>query len=372
MVVWSEKIDRDQELELLKRHLATQFENVDEIPPWRLLVCARDNQLSVTFLFHHSLGDGTTGTIFLRELCKSLNSSTPSQNSIIEIPSTQVIRPSLESVLSMPQGIFNMIKIAATAIGLLKSPESPWTGPPNSDTFSPGKSSLEPKIAQYSISAEDMHKLLIECRRHGTTITALLTAIGVLSLDFAIQDDSYKTIISSVPRNLRPIIEQVSGNDMGVFVASVGSVFDRTKLKFETSDFSDVVWATSNHITGSIQDAIKKRNAELNSGLLKYVGNMRQFLIKSTGKQRLGSIVMSSLVVEKTSELITDEWTLDDFYFTQCVNSLGFPINLCTISYKGGALNMTCTWASEIVPDNFVSRLMERYETNIDKLIASF
>lgn len=371
LVVWLEDTTEEQAFELLKQYMGKQFENIDEIPPWRLLVCARENQLSVTFLFHHALGDGTSGTIFMKELGKALNDSSPLENGLVDIPKSTEIRPSLESVLDMPQGFFNILKIVAKDMGIIKGPQNPWTGAPVPDTYSSGNGPAKTNIARYSISAENMKKLLTESRSHGTTIAALLTAIGVVSLNSVISDDSYQTILSSIPRNLRPLIDAVSENDMGTYVASIDSAFDRSSLKTENDNVSDTIWGVSGQLTSSIQAAIKKKNSELNSGLLKYAGNMRQFFTKKVGKPRSCSLEMSSLVVDKKDDSPSDEWTLDNLYFYQCANSVGAPLGFSAISYRGGALNITCAWASDIVADELVSQLMDRFDQNVNQLISS-
>lgn len=373
-VVWYNGYTKNQETEKITEHIGRLWQNIEDIPPWTILVFPYEHELSVSFVFHHSLGDGTSGKIFLFDFCKALNSSSApllDDDPIVEIPRGTKIPPSLEEALEMPQSFLNMTGVLAKHVGLLPGPNV-WKTKPTVDTFSPGKGPLKPKITRQSIAAESMQKLLTECRRRGTTVTALIMAIAVVSLDSCLlSDDSFTAIPTVIPRNLRPLIDEVGANGMGVYVASIMAPVYRADLRTTTSgSLNEIIWKVSGNLSTNIKKEVAKKNYDLNSGMLKLVPDLRKYFLEKVGKSREGSIEVSSLLAEKTAGSATDEWSLDDLYFAQGANAIGDPIMMSVISYKGGALNMACTWASEYLEDSFMAEFLDEYKKNVEILVS--
>ena len=82
---------RDVELDgILEDQHNTNFKsNYGLLPFWRLVIITLpgvENALTASFIFHHSLGDGTSGLIFQKDLHSFLSASLPSLQTHIIIP----------------------------------------------------------------------------------------------------------------------------------------------------------------------------------------------------------------------------------------------------------------------------------------------
>lgn len=101
---------QDDEPTLLSKYIGRWFENMDKIPPWRDMVCSRGpDALSVSFVFNHTIGDGTSGRIFLTDFAKALTAACPGAEEsmvVVNIPEEIPISPSLESMSHLRLGAF--------------------------------------------------------------------------------------------------------------------------------------------------------------------------------------------------------------------------------------------------------------------------
>lgn len=389
-VIWAaQPQEQKEEEEEVAVQLAKSFEHIDRVPPWRLLVCSSQdgNRVSVSFLYHHSVGDGTSGRVFLEDLCDALNhpllpsSPSPSPatpNTEVLIPKDAAIQPALETVLPMPQSWLTMLTTLAKEFGpLTKTPRGLWTGTPCTDTVALGRP-VRPLVKRFAIGKEDMGLLASECKRRGTTVTAVVTALLVVALDRVFLDSEkegtglssreYKMLSCAIPRNLRSLIDPAQGvpeDGMGVYVAGMEVVLNRSDLHpspssspiSEAEATAAAVWFASKATTAVIQKALSRQNYDLNTGMLKYAGPIRKLLEGCIGKTRSASLEVSSLQApipahaQHPTQPKQGQWTLDDMYFTQPANAISAPVTVSTVGYKGGALNMTCVWAPEFVED---------------------
>jgi hypothetical protein len=380
-IVWlPEQTTKEEENKLIEKRISTQYNDIDTIPPWKVTVVPRGDALSVTFFFHHSLGDGTSGKLFLVSLLKSLNQIEANDNealknvdvdSIINVPESLSIPPSVEEVIDMPIGFWKLIKILGSKWGLLSMPAT-WSGGPVTDVVN-GEPLPATNIAKLSISTQEMNKLQKESKLRGTTITALITAIAAASVAKELpESETSSTISYSIPRNLRPIITSTSlATRMGVYVASINGAISRTSVTPTTFD-PEQVWQISIDIKKTIQETLDQGNKNLDTGLLRYVNDLREFFTSMMGKSRGRSIEMSSLVVSETEAVSASGpggWVMNELYFFQCANPFSAPLCFNSLGYKGGQLNISCIWGTGVVEEKLVDKVLESFKTYVHILI---
>lgn len=376
------KKGEEEETKMIEKQIGTQFNDIDTIPPWKVTIIPRGDSLSVTFFFHHSLGDGTSGKVFLLSLLKALNQNPSSEipkvdldkfeiDSVVMVPEVLSIPPSVEQVLDMPVGFWKLAKIFGQEWGLLSTP-TVWSGGPVIDCVS-GESIPPTNISKLSINSQDMSKLQMESKTRKTTITALVTAIAVASVAKALPDNvPFSEIGYSIPRNLRPIITSVDlASRMGVYVAGINGNISRTNITSTKFD-SEQVWQVCSDIKKTIQESLSEGNRNLDTGLLQYVSNLRHFFIKKMGKSRGRSVEMSSLVISDVEIAMSGGpggWKMDDLYFYQCANTFGSPLCFSSFGYKGAALNISCVWGTGVVEDELVEKVLNNFKTYVRILV---
>lgn len=378
MVTWcNDNSTQNEEQALVTKYLGRKFENIDEIPPWRVVVCARGREaLSVTFVFNHTIGDGTSGRIFLNDLAKALNTASPvaEGSTVVKVPKEMEIPPSLEMVSKLRLGFFYLVSEFAKLFGVVNPAQGVWAGTStiaSAEEFTPP---VDVQVARLSLDAALVQKLASECQARKLSMSGLISALAVVALDTVIPDASTGAntkISAALPRNLRPALagSGVGANDMGLFVSSIDTILARSKVRSSGTTDGARVWATAAQLTQVIRDNIALKDWNTSVGLLRYVPNMRSYLQSLIGKPATTSLDISTLLVDpSTSTSVTDKWTLKEFSFTQSPNLFSSAFILNSIGYKGDKLNVTFVWAKEVLDNELAAKIVDQFKKSVEEL----
>lgn len=365
-VVIEEELTPEQENdEVVTKRLSKMFEDVDTIPPWRVIVIPAGNELYVTFAFHHAIGDGTTGKVFLQDFGHALNSTESTDDSIVKV-SCKTFPPSLETALKMPMGIFFMLKLLAREVGILSKPQGQWVGKPL--TYNKEKFPLQTVMKRVVIDSDTVKIFLAECKKKGARLVALVDAICVVSADQVLGPE-HKALSSSIPRNLRPLMDSVGANDMGVHVASVDFHTERATLDKIGTNPVDKIWAVCESYSKDITDALNLKNYNLNAGLLKYVGKVREYILKRLESSERCSIEHSCVLMDSHAD--EGDWSLDNVWFSQCASPTGAVIGISSSGFKNGNLNLLFSYSHDIVSPEIMEQVLSHYADNVNSLVES-
>lgn len=383
------KLDEDEALRaVLERRLSTRFVDVDSVPPWQLLVTpvrvAGEDQYAtqLAFAYHHALGDGTTGRLLVEALANALNKtlSAPSSETVVEIPATAGVHPSLEEVSKLPESWWNVGKVVLQDMGWLSAPnKNAWTGSRVLRTFA-GKAADEKEIVAFAeyrtrvsvvrVSAAQLARLTTESRARGTSVTAALVALGAAALYRALKAcfpapelAAFSTLSCSVPRNLRPALPKASGvsaDTMGVFVCGIDVVVPVAGLAQEHT--TDGIWAAANLAKASIAREVAKGMRDTDSGMLKFVDPLHEYFTSKPGKTRAASFEVSSLVAPQVSS--QGPYALTHPLFVQSASAMGAAVSLGAMSFKGGDMSVGATWtAGGVQHDGIVPAFTTQFAT---------
>lgn len=431
--------DEREQLNTHELYLNQEIRNREKVPLWRIIVSPKmkDNELlfvdgtEIAFYYHHAIGDGVSGKIFLTSLLDSLNSLDEtfggteafkdSENTIngkkqgmwdnlVEVPQTMTVHKNLEKVLKMPQSLKHIAKTLGQEFGLIRR-HGFWTGMPIPDNMKYTKFP-ETKIQRLKVPAHKMVALLEACRRQNTTMACLITSLALVAVNGSIpviQNGAQLTKIQCVlPFNLRPFMNNtmalgVGANSMGDYAASIEVPFSRADLTGTTASLvvttsnssgvftggnTNVVWEASQRLRQKLDRRIAKGNKDLNVGLIKYAGNLRSFFKQKSGRMRTNTLEVSSICVDapphqnigpkghtrnvsaatQATLAGAPAWILTDLVFSQAVSSEGAAINLSAISYKGGDLTISFVWAAEIVSDEIVSSVIQNFDELLEEI----
>lgn len=341
--------------------LSRQFRNISSSPPWLLWVTPVGKEIKVIFFFHHSLFDGTSGKAALLGLRDALNDGLePDEDPILEIPATTSIHPSIEDLLDV-EGLLSAPIQNHEEICTPSPQKNVWTAAPALDV---SQGPIPTKALIKHITAEQVNILVGKSKAHKTSITALITAVAMFALDQALTKSAidYTDINFSIPRNLRPLIKESAGlspESLGDYVSSIDMPYTRI------NDINDI-WQSASEIRSGLLTEIEAGSDLSSMAHLFKEEHPRTKYTKRFGVARDVSLEMSTLLINESPPTSSDGWHLDDFFFIQGVNSDGSPVTCSAISFRGGSLNVSFAWGSEIVPDI----IMERLTANFAKGIA--
>lgn len=355
----AEKVDLDNHVlwvdtEDLTNIIEVKFDTVAEIPPWRLLVHKRSNGFCATFKFHHAIGDGTTGKLFLETLTSALNETANEDalaSSSVIIPDTVTVEPSLEEATQLSVGLWTTAKLLATTWGLISPGPKYWNGSPVPESITPLPTA---RIEKFSLDNEIISTIQKKCKSNKTSVTSLLTAALTKALYDSIEDK--ENIKYTIPRNLRSLNPEYA-NKMGVFVCSIEGI--------ATPEQVTDIWELSRDIKAGIEANVAQGTRDLNTGLLKYVSNMWSFINGKLGKPRNDSFEISSLLLTRPTGL--NNWSMEEVTFTQCVSVCGSPLAVSVAGFKGEKLNLTCTWGTGYIKEEIAMNTIENFKQIVEQ-----
>ena len=174
-----------------------------DVPFWRLIIlqdAGTELSFTASFIFHHSLGDGATGSIFHTSFLQGLNNtiSIPSLDTHINTcipvdPTIQLLSP-LEHLHPLPLNPTPRSHRAASASELKK-----WFGTP---IHTPLKSHYKTLFFSPTSTATFAKK----CKDNGVSVTSGLTAVLAGAL-FSALPDTVEALTGIIPINLRPWLD---------------------------------------------------------------------------------------------------------------------------------------------------------------------
>ncbi|OJD23766.1 hypothetical protein ACJ73_04884 [Blastomyces percursus] len=279
--------DADMDLEKL---LNIQH-NITFSPPWRLYILADPDHphiFTASFIFHHAIGDGSSGMAFhktfLRALYLELSSAESSEqvDSTITSPNIPLL-PNIEALHPMT------VSIPFQKIWNKRDPNL-WTG---SKITMP----LQNEIRLLVLSESQTVSFRDLCRKNKTTITAALHTLVADAVFLNVSAHYSQLRCVGALSNRRWLGGQISDDSMGVFVQDLHDSYHREKFFDQSGNFK-FPWDEAVRSRKTIEDSINVKGKNAMPNLLKYVGDFHgELFLSKVGKDRADSYEVSNLGV---------------------------------------------------------------------------
>jgi len=225
--------DEDTELDaILEEQHNTEFKsNYGDLPFWRLIIlqdAGTESSFTASFIFHHSLGDGATGSIFHTFFLQALNTaiSLPSSfahsSPIVTIDANIQLLGPLEQLHPLP---INENPRDHRAGGGKKLKE--WFG-------TPIHTPLRTHYKTLYFSPESTAAFAKKCKHNGITVTSSLTAVLAGAM-FSALPAEIEALTGIIPTNLRPWLDLPVNSADG----AMGSFIDAMKVQVRRSQYEE-------------------------------------------------------------------------------------------------------------------------------------
>lgn len=373
-VYWHENpFKTDTELMQFRQdQISKQFEQIDKIPPWRLLVSPVEGGSQVSFFFHHSLMDGTGATHVLFSLARELSAEPATlPSSVVQIPSSAQIPPNVEASIEL--SVTPEAKAEFEADQNKPYSADLWTA---NTIYGVQEESLYSKALLHTTSAEDMATLLTQCRKNGVTVTTLLIAVLFYATDKVLGSTTDKTkFLCTVPQNLRTVIDKSPDAPvrMGDYVTATVLPYTRKHGAVTPTrpDF-DLIWETAKEGRKTLLEKainITATTPNLGIAFLPFVGDIYTMFKELVENQspRDHTYEFSSIVLPSSAS----NWTLQDPIFIQGCGKTGPAALVSAISYKGGAQTVSFSYASETIEDGIVKGVVDQFGDLIGQICSA-
>lgn len=335
-------IELDQILE--NDHNRGFKERYGELPFWRLIVTTTpgvENEFTASFIFHHALGDGTSGMAFHKSFLAGLLNPITVENTIIVLPLLPLL-PTLEG----------MLPSATIPKAPRHIPTELWTGNKIAST-------THTHYLSHALSQDTSMKFLKACKVNGTTLTATLSAIIAVSLVKSLPSSTkFSELECTIPISLRRFLPApIDENELGVWIDAFSTYYRR-------SDILQFSWEEARKCRMAITDVLAKEGQEVNVFGLRNVTDMREYFLAKIGQERTSSFNVSNVGCMKLSADGGD-WKMGRMIFSRSAFVAGSAIDVGVITGPDGCIVLGFCRQEGIVSEELVKAVIRRVKTEI-------
>ena len=356
--------EKDDELEkLLNIQHNTAFSL--PLPYWRvcvLLDAENEHRFTAVFVFHHAVGDGTSGKAFHRSFLDGLYAATePSAETrrVIASP-TMPLLPSIEEIHPMT------LTIPYLATTLFKEKVWSWRDPglwTGSEIRVPLETQMRHIVIPKSLATSFRHT----CRRHNSTITGALQTI-VSRAFFTHLPETFTQLKCNGPLSSRKFLPDIVTDDsIGVWIQDYDEYYSRDGVMVDSFP-----WSEAQRSRRAIESTLSLQGTNASPNLLKYVNDFHQELFLSkVGKQRGSSFELSNIGVFVPGRKLNDDSSkphIGRMIFSQCASVTGCAVEISVISGGDGCLVLAFSWQTGVVKERLVSSVIETVKKEVHEL----
>ncbi|OAA53785.1 Alcohol acetyltransferase [Niveomyces insectorum RCEF 264] len=371
---------------------ARAWPDVGTHPPWRLVVHLNrpEGWADLAFAFHHATGDGKSGQIFHTHLVETLNeqqhaatNATDAANATAQAqqPGTSVLTftdvpalvPPQEELVRFTISWGYMIREVWSALGpsWFQSTPSPATA-----AYTGKRTCLEPKLKGHKrvfhISAQHAAALLAGCRANGTTLTALLHGLLLVSFARRFPAAVAPTFVCDTPISLRPFAQLPPASTMDInrsmanLVCDYAYTFDPAvvadgRAQSTNDDDDRKVWRAAAAFGASLKARLATITHNNIMGLLGWVSDWHQWWLDHGDQPRKATWVVSNVgslsatgarVVAGTLPAAESPWRLTRNFYVQSSTGKDALISLNVASIQGGEMSFHTAWHDGVIDDH--------------------
>ncbi|EGE01766.1 hypothetical protein TEQG_00811 [Trichophyton equinum CBS 127.97] len=370
-------VDGDTELdELLNEQHNIPF--AAPLPYWRLCILTDPQEggrrFTAAYVWHHAIGDGTSGKAFHRSLLMALgvvcssSGSLPATSAVksVVVPPRTPLLPSLEESCPMPLSFFFILWTLFRA-KVWKPARDPglWTG---SKTFTP----LHNTVRHLVVPQRETTAFRDACRENRTTVTAGLQVLLAHAL-FKHIPEQYTRLASEGAISARCWLTdgRITNDSIGVWVQVYYEHYSRASVCRSEEDDDAFSWDEARRAKQTIDTALSRRGSNSPVGMLKYVKDyVKEIFLPKLGQERELSFEVSNIGVFKPdpADPAKERPRIERMVFTQSVNVFGCAISTSVITGADGCLVLGFSCQREVVEDS----LMEAFIASVKQAFGSF
>ncbi|KAI4676252.1 hypothetical protein J4E81_011132 [Alternaria sp. BMP 2799] len=365
--------DEDPELDaILEEQHNTDFKtNYGDLPFWRLVIlqdAGSEPSFTASFIFHHSLGDGATGSIFHTFFLQALNTaiSLPSlvahSTSIVTIDANIQLLDPLEQLHPLPINENPRDHRADGGKGLEE-----WFG-------NPIHTPLRTHYKTLYFSPEATAAFAKRCKHNGITVTSGLTAV-LAGAFFPTLPADIEALTGIIPINLRPWLNLPANSAdaaMGSFIDAMKVQVQRSQYENNGSDHENksrglrAAHHTSQAITSYLANASPTGEPYTSIAPFKLIPDVAAVFTSLLGTTRDAAFEVSNLgrfSPPAAHQLRYDnddaaQWKLGRMTFSRSAVAFGAALTTSVVTGVDGGLTLGVCWQDGVVEDVMVERVM--------------
>ncbi|KAJ5166218.1 uncharacterized protein N7482_004999 [Penicillium canariense] len=314
---------------------------------WRLCILSDsedDRRFTAAFVFHHALGDGTSGKVFHQTFLQALHLAEAGETkSVIQAPSKPML-PNIEEIHPMPLSLVYLAKKIFQAKIYSRRDPGLWSG---------GKIQTQGKtrVRLVPFSKALVTSLRNVCRQEHTTITAILHTAIARSLFTHLPAHFTRLNCTGAISCRRWLPDIITDEVIGVYVGDIEDSYTRADVTPPNNVFP---WSEARRSKQTIDAAVQREGRDAGPNLLKYVADYQQELcLSKVGSERDQSFEVSNIGVMQC-EARPRKPRIERMVFSQCASVIGNAIEVSVVTGGDGCLVLAITWQVGVVEESLI------------------
>ncbi|OQD83750.1 hypothetical protein PENANT_c015G07286 [Penicillium antarcticum] len=331
-------------------------------PLWRLCILqdtGNKQHFTAAFVYHHAIGDGTSGKAFHQTLLRALSAAPSDDPKTVITPPQKSMLPNIETIHSMNLSMWYLTKKLFQAKIYSRRDEGLWTG-------AKIRKPTQTRLRLVPFSETIVTALRHLCRQENTTITAFLQTLVARSLFTHLPVEYSKLNCSGALSCRRWLPEYITDDSMGVWVQDYEEQYTRDAT-IPSSDHM-FPWAEARRSRNTINSVLKMKGKDASINLLQFVDDYQQELcLSKVGLERDKSFEVSNIgvVPPQTDPAVPD---IQGMVFSQCASVMGNALQVSVVTGGDGCLVLAISWQESVVEVGLVNAFIESAKGEIYRL----
>lgn len=369
----------ENEAKAIERVLSSTIDTKwpSSIPAWKIVILPfSQTRCFIGLSFSHALGDGVSGLAFHRTFLNALQEQRL-ENDLICTPTMKQLPPAFDTAENLPiswsfllsplLGAYLPERIASL-LGLRASTSSVTSGTWTGSSTSYSSEICRTGVEILSIDATTVVRALKYCRMHDAKMTGHIHQLIITALSESLpRPNNIDNFGSVTAMDMRKVVG-ISKDQMGLFVAGDFQTHELQKHSSEMNEGSS--WALAKSITARLA-ARSNTLSDQPIGLLRYLSDMRSWILSKHGQRRDCSYEVSNLVSFQPSDPV-GQCSVTEMVFCQPTDVTGSPMSFNIVSVAHGPMTITVSWQFGALGVGSQNDEMEFVRTVCQKIGQSF
>jgi hypothetical protein len=320
---------------------------------WRLCILLdkeNEAQFTVVFVYHHAIGDGSSGKAFHQTFLRALGLTSNPEKTKSIIPTPQIpLFPNIELISPMSLSFSYLAKKLFQAKIYSRRPTGLWTG---SKVLNP----TQTRVRLVPFSKSLLSALRHLCHAQDTTITAFLQTIFARAIFAHIPAEFTRLACTGAISCRRWLPAIVTDETMGVWVQGFEESYLRDAVAISTTAFP---WEEARRSKQTVQAVLRNKGKDSSINLLQFVDDYQEELcLSKVGKEREGSFEVSNIgFVDSPTD--PEKTRLQGMVFSQSASVMGNAIEFSVVTGGDGCLVVSVSWQEGVVEPELVNKVIE-------------
>ncbi|KAF2261892.1 hypothetical protein CC78DRAFT_561551 [Lojkania enalia] len=356
----------DSELDALleDQHNADFKSDYGTLPFWRLIVLQNpgvENEFTACFIFHHAIGDGVSGLVFLNSFRDALAATTSLSLQLetehIIVPNNSSLLPPIEELHPLP---------------LPETPSQPTSKIVNEWRGNVIQLPCKSHFKSLSLSPNRSKSFIQECKKNNVSVTATLPSLIATTL-YDILPLTTEALTCIIPVSLRPwlprhIVDGAIGTWFDAFKVQIVRP-DKTLENSNASSNPTEIWPQAQEVSKAIRKyltASPSGEPYTTIAIFKSIPDVAPIFASTVGKERDAAFELSNLgffsspITDPTPSIAGDKsvWKVGKLIFSRSAVVSGTAITIGVVSGGDGGMTLGFTWQEGVVEETFVDKVI--------------